>query len=152
MTLRSDNTSTTAIIVPGARFERIRYAPKLMHLGSAALAEQRTKPWHFDAPPPPKRPGRLILHTVAARSDLTPAQLTGRSRRRHIIHWRFVCAWMVYRYTEMSLPAVGTLLGDRDHTTILHAVNCVENAPERYAGDIAAVAEDCGLDAPKGAA
>ena len=75
---------------------------------------------------------RDLIATVAAHFDLTPADLTGRSRMRHITEARQVAAWVLRRASPLSLEAIGRLLGHRDHTTIIYAIEQIE---QRMAAD-----------------
>lgn len=62
-----------------------------------------------------------IVKTLAERLGSTKKDITGPSRRAEIVRVRDVIAYLLREYGEMSSPAVGRLLGDRDHTTVLHA-------------------------------
>lgn len=56
--------------------------------------------------------------------------LHGNRRYREIVFARqFVMYWAV-RLTPLSLPQIGRLMGDRDHTTVLHGSN---SYPEKRA-------------------
>ncbi len=65
---------------------------------------------------------RDVLSHVARAADMTVEDLTGPSRRRTYAHARFVVVWLIrQKCPHMSYPAIGRLLGNRDHTTALHA-------------------------------
>lgn len=74
--------------------------------------ERRSK--HFDF--------KQILQLVAAKSEFTEIALLGAGRNKHIVRWRHVLMYLAHRLTGYSLPQIGRLLGNRDHTTILHGV------------------------------
>jgi chromosomal replication initiator protein len=63
--------------------------------------------------------------------------LVGRSQRRHVVYARQALAWVLRRtHPELSLAAIGDVLGGRDHTTILWAIEAAERrakADPRYA-------------------
>jgi chromosomal replication initiation ATPase DnaA len=63
-----------------------------------------------------------ILHAVAASFATTAELIKGPRRDRELVKARFAAvALMLELCPELSLPQIGKLLGDRDHTTIIHA-------------------------------
>lgn len=74
---------------------------------------------------PVKTPSPAILPTeiiaaIARDFDLIASDITGPSRKRYIVKARQTAAH-VLRERGNSFPNIGTRLGGRDHTTILHA-------------------------------
>ena len=65
---------------------------------------------------------KQILQLVAAKSDFTEIVLLGAGRNRSVVRWRHVLMYLAHRFTGYSLPQIGRLLGNSDHTTILHGV------------------------------
>lgn len=59
-----------------------------------------------------------VIATAAALANVTIAELLGPCRARHLTHSRFAIM-VVYKRAGWSLPRIGRLLGDRDHTTII---------------------------------
>lgn len=85
-----------------------------------------------------------ILQEAADLFDLTPADLTGPSRQRHIAEARQALAYALRQRTTLSLMAVGQLLGGRDHTTIRYAVDAAERravVDATYASQLAALSQ-----------
>jgi chromosomal replication initiator protein len=78
-----------------------------------------------------------LLETAAQTFEVPRAALMGQSRQRHIVQARQAVAWALRQtHPELSLAAIGDLLGGRDHTTILWAVDAAERrakADARYA-------------------
>lgn len=66
------------------------------------------------------------IATAAKVHNLTVADITGYSRKRHIVRARWAAAWLMRR-RGMSLPQIGRHL-NRDHTTIFYALRKMENA------------------------
>lgn len=62
-----------------------------------------------------------IVEIVAFEFGIAPKQLTGVLRTQPYTTARFVAVGLFVEMTQMSLPAIGRRLGNRDHTTILHA-------------------------------
>lgn len=66
------------------------------------------------------------LALAAEAFDVPLEQLRGRSRKRELVRARHVAAWVIRRTTDASYPKIGRLLGCRDHTSAMHAVQHVE--------------------------
>jgi len=63
-----------------------------------------------------------VLAFVAKEAGVSAADLIGPNRKKALTHIRFIAVWVIrQRCPHMSYPAVGRLLGGRDHTTIIHA-------------------------------
>ncbi len=67
-----------------------------------------------------------ILEKVSERYGFSIEEITGKSRRRPLVTARQVAMYVVRELTDMSYPAIGRVFGDRDHTTVMHAVSKVE--------------------------
>lgn len=69
----------------------------------------------------------LLVAAIAVTFDLSVEELTGPSRQRHVVHARQAAAWVLRRaYASIRLETIATLLGWRDHTTVIHAIAQVE--------------------------
>lgn len=68
--------------------------------------------------PPPSIQAETVLNAVAAASAKRAEDITGRSRRRGTIEARRTVAHIL-RARGHTLSAIGSALGNRDHTTIL---------------------------------
>ncbi|MGH7751827.1 MAG: chromosomal replication initiator protein DnaA [Gemmatimonadales bacterium] len=66
----------------------------------------------------PKR----ILDTTAAMFGFSLDELCGPSRRRPLVTARQICMYVFRELTDFSYPAIGREFGNRDHTTVIHAV------------------------------
>lgn len=76
-----------------------------------------------------------IMSFVADRTSITTIDLKGPWRTEDVVHYRHIAMWMMRNLTLMSLPQIGVVFGNRDHTTILNAVNKIEAAIERHGLD-----------------
>ncbi len=66
------------------------------------------------------------IAALAARSySVSLEELRGRSRRRHVVRPRQIAMYLCRLYTDASLKEIGRLF-QRDHTTVLHAIESVE--------------------------
>jgi len=67
-----------------------------------------------------------IKEEVARRYGLTVEELEGPSRRKDIAHARQVAIYIARELTSSSFPALGSAFGGRDHSTIMHAYQKVQ--------------------------
>ena len=78
-----------------------------------------------------KAPKQITADTViAVVSDfysLTPADLTGSSRRREITVPRQIAMYLTREMAGLSLPQIGQAFGGRDHSTVLYSCNLVSD-------------------------
>jgi len=73
-----------------------------------------------------------ILSQTADIFARTPAELIGRSRKRPIVEARQAAMWaMRQRYPSLSLETIGTALGGRHYSTVMHALVAVEERAQR---------------------
>jgi chromosomal replication initiator protein len=77
-----------------------------------------------------------ILKTVAGFFKTTPAEMSGKSRRKEVLVPRQLAMYLCRRYTDDSLVEIGRALG-RDHPAVRNAVTKIERAilekaPLRY--------------------
>ena len=77
-----------------------------------------------------KRPVTVekILEATAATSTFSVEQITGGSRRRPLVDARQIAMYVTRNMTDLSYPEIGRAFGNRDHTTVIHAVHKIEAA------------------------
>ncbi len=61
-----------------------------------------------------------IIQAVANQFDVTLEELFSRSRSHRIALPRQVAMYLLREESDLSLPKIGELLGDRDHTTVMY--------------------------------
>ncbi len=71
-----------------------------------------------------------IIDTVAGCFELTAADLKGRKRDRDISLARQVAMYLIREETESPLTRIGKEMGDRDHSTVIHACDKITGAME----------------------
>ena len=64
----------------------------------------------------------LILNQTSEIYGFSREDLVGASRRRPLVTARQVSMYVFRELTDLSYPAIGREFGDRDHTTVIHAV------------------------------
>ncbi len=75
-----------------------------------------------------------ILQAVAEYFNISIEQLKGKGRSQEIAVPRQIAMYLARTLTDLSLPKIGEELGGRDHTTVLHAY---EKIQELYQTDLA---------------
>jgi hypothetical protein len=71
-----------------------------------------------------------IKETVAASFGITVMQLDSHRRLRQWARPRQVAMYLASRLCGYSLPKIGRAFGDRDHTTVYHAIQVIERLRE----------------------
>ena len=67
-----------------------------------------------------------IVETVCTHYNVTPAQVNSKSRRRDYVTARQVSMFFAQKYTKMPASRIGKLVGNRDHSTVIHSCEKVE--------------------------
>lgn len=91
--------------------------------------------------------GRAVIAAVCAYYEIRRVDLVSQRREKEIVRPRQIAMWLARRLTGLSLPAIGRILGGRDHTTVLHGVRVIERLAEtdiRTARDVEIIAATVG--------
>lgn len=79
------------------------------------------------------QPGEALKREVCLETGITIVELEGSSRRRHIVQARQAFVYIIKnKHPDYSWPRIASMIGDRDHTTIMHAYR---RAEEKLADD-----------------
>ena len=68
-----------------------------------------------------------IQEAVAAHFGLRVLDMKSKRRARAVARPRQVAMWLCKRLTVHSLPTIGAHFGNRDHTTVMHAVRKIDD-------------------------
>ncbi|MCJ7435477.1 MAG: chromosomal replication initiator protein DnaA [Anaerolineales bacterium] len=68
-----------------------------------------------------------VIELVAHEWQTTVDALLGRDRSQKIALPRQVAMYLIRKETDASLPQIGEVLGGRDHTTVMYAIQKIEN-------------------------
>jgi len=93
--------------------------PELVDMALADLLPQRG-----DIPP------QRIIELVAREWQTTVEALIGRDRSQKIAQPRQVAMYLLRKRTDASLPQIGEVLGGRDHSTVMYAIQKIGNEME----------------------
>ncbi len=71
-----------------------------------------------------------IQKSVAEYFELSLEQLVDKSRKKEIVLARQLGMYFAKEYTNLSLQTIGQHFGKRDHSTVIHAIHCVNDLIE----------------------
>jgi chromosomal replication initiation ATPase DnaA len=78
---------------------------------------------------------QLVENIVTQTAEVfqrTPAELLGRSRKRPIVAARQAAMWAIrQRYPSLSLELIGTTLGGRHYSTVMHGLAAAEQRAQQ---------------------
>ena len=67
-----------------------------------------------------------LITQAASLYGLSTNQLKMRTRLRHVVRARQVAMYLLSKRTELSLHEIGRLFGGYDHTTVMYALEQIE--------------------------
>jgi chromosomal replication initiator protein len=126
--LTDDLPTNTKTAITGQQLERAILALReAQSLAKTPLTDEQTNSTirpHLAGHTP--LPQDIVLAT--ARYCRVPvADVRGPSRRANLVHARSLAMFLIRSLTGISLHEIGKCLGDRDHTTVLHALRKIES-------------------------
>ena len=68
-----------------------------------------------------------ILDKVCTHFSVTTSAVNSRSRKKDIVIARQVSMYMAQKYTKMPASRIGKLVGNRDHSTVIHSCSKIED-------------------------
>ena len=72
-----------------------------------------------------------ILSVVAEHYDVSTADIIGNKRSSKIVMPRQICMYLCRSVIDLPLKNIGKFLGNRDHTTVMHGINKIEQELEK---------------------
>lgn len=67
-----------------------------------------------------------IIDKVCVHYNVTPAQVNSKSRKQDYVRARQVSMYLAQKYTKMPASRIGKLVGNRDHSTVIHSCSQIE--------------------------
>ena len=67
-----------------------------------------------------------ILEKVCAHFNVTTQNVFSRSRKRDYVLTRQISMYFAQKYTKMPASRIGQLIGNRDHSTVIHSCSTIE--------------------------
>ena len=71
-----------------------------------------------------------ILRIVSRHYSVSKADILAQRRHRSVVWPRQIGMYLAKQLTSRSLPEIGRRFGDRDHTTVLHAIRKIDRELE----------------------
>ena len=71
-----------------------------------------------------------IINTVCKHFGLETATIHTKSRKREVVQARQIAMFLAKSYTDFSTAKIGTLIGHKDHATVLHACKTIKELKE----------------------
>ena len=68
-----------------------------------------------------------IIKVITDHYGIPMASLIIRCRKREIVNCRQVMMWFLTKYTQLSLKSIGEMFGDKDHTTVIHSCQTIDD-------------------------
>jgi len=69
----------------------------------------------------------LIVDVVAEHYNISPSDIFSKDKSRNISYPRQIVMYLCRRLTDLSVTEIGKILGNRDHSTVLHGFDKVAN-------------------------
>ena len=95
-----------------------------------------------------------VIDLVARKFNITAEKLLGRDRTKEVAHPRQIAMYLLREEFKISYPQIGEVLGGRDHSTVMSAIDKIkdqiEHGDRKLEKDIASIKEQ--IYAPVGAA
>ena len=76
---------------------------------------------------PSKLKERTIIENVCNYFNLETVDLESKCRNRNLVVARQLAMYFIKKYTNLTLLKIGQLFGNRDHTTVIHSINTIED-------------------------
>jgi len=70
---------------------------------------------------------KKIAESVAEFYNISMEDLVKQSRKKEFVKPRQIAMYLIRKELDNSFPSIGDFFGGRDHTTVMHAVEKVEN-------------------------
>ena len=71
-----------------------------------------------------------IINTVCNHFGLDVNTIHSKSRKREVVQARQIAMYLAKSYTEFSMAKIGSLIGNKDHATVLHACKTIGELKE----------------------
>ena len=63
---------------------------------------------------------QLIMDVVAEHYNISVSDIISKKKNKEIANPRQICMYLSRKYTEYSIQNIGKIMGNRDHTTVIH--------------------------------
>ncbi|MDR2103801.1 MAG: chromosomal replication initiator protein DnaA [Treponema sp.] len=123
--LVSKNISTNIRDLESALTKLIAYAELVKKPITVEVAQEQLRDV-FASPKQPNMSIEIIQRVVADYFSLSPNDLKGKKKTQHIVFPRQLSMYIAREITEFSTTELGQAFGGRDHTTVMHSCQKIE--------------------------
>ena len=128
----AEKVKTNISELEGALIRVVAYAKLIGKEASLALANEVLKDMIIEGEK--KITIDLIQKKVSEYFDIKLSDMRAKKRSRAIAYPRQIAMYLARQLTDFSLPEIGDQFGGRDHTTVIHAYDKIENDLKDKAG------------------
>lgn len=93
-------------------FANLEHKPVTLELAETALKD--TIECQHEITP------QLIMDVVAEHYNISVSDILSKKKNKEITNPRQICMYLCRKYTDCSLQSIGKIMGNRDHTTVIH--------------------------------
>jgi chromosomal replication initiator protein len=83
-----------------------------------------------------------IVTSVCNHYEVSATSINSRSRKHELVVARQVSMYLAQKYTRIPTSRIGKMIGNRDHSTVIHSCTTVENllkANYAFAEEVASI-------------
>ena len=68
-----------------------------------------------------------IIESACAHYNIKQEEIYGKSRKANIVLVRQLSMYLAQQHTKLTISKIGTLVGGRNHATVIHSVKTIED-------------------------
>ena len=94
-----------------------------------------------------------IVDTVCSHYNVAPQDVFSKSRKRDYVLVRQVSMYFAQKYTRMPASRIGQLIGNRDHSTVIHSCSTIERrlkTDKSFSDELSGIEKSFKIKEPKG--
>jgi chromosomal replication initiation ATPase DnaA len=84
------------------------FEPKVARTGRADVSSLALDPFR-------------VLYPICKYYKTSIPEISKKSRKKELVHVRHIAMYLLYTHTSLSLASIGKILGNYDHTSVIHA-------------------------------
>lgn len=69
----------------------------------------------------------IVIDAVEKHFEITVKELMGKSRKREVCYPRQIAMYLLAHYTRLSLNSIAVIFENKDHTTVIHSMEAIDN-------------------------
>ncbi len=126
ITFIAHGLSTNIREIEGALNRLIAYCELEHHLATESVIQKILAEFLTSSPQKSVSPSKIIK-AVASYYSISTDEIIGQKRTKEIVYPRHIAMHLLHTELNLSFPIIGREFGGKDHTTIIHACEKIEN-------------------------